>query len=120
MSKNTLVIGASINKERYSYRVIKKLLDKNHKVFAIGKNKDKIHDIIIHPNFKFFNKIHTITLYISPKIQKNYFDYVLKLNPKRVIFNPGSENFDFANFLSKNSIKWENSCTLVLLSTNQY
>ena len=120
MSKNTLVIGASTNKERYSYRVIKKLLENNHKVFALGKKKGIIHDIIIYPNFQTFNAIHTITLYISPKIQKSYFDYILKLNPERVIFNPGTENFDFANLLTKNSINWENSCTLVLLSTNQY
>ena len=120
MSKNTLVIGASTKKERYSYRVIEKLIIKNHKVFALGKKKGMIKDIIIHPNFQNFNSIHTITLYISPKIQENYYDYVLKLNPKRVIFNPGTENVHFTDILTKNSICWENSCTLVLLSTNQY
>ena len=54
------------------------------------------------------------------KIQESYYDYILKLNPKRVIFNPGTENVHFAYILTKNFIKWENSCTLVLLSTNQY
>jgi len=120
MSKNTLIIGASINRDRYSYRVIKKLIQKNHQVFAIGKKKGNISDVIIHPTLNFFDDIHTVSLYISSKNQKKYYDYVFKINPKRVIFNPGTENFDFANFLSDNSIKWENSCTLVLLSTNQY
>ena len=63
---------------------------------------------------------NTVTLYVSRKIQESYYDYILKLNPQRVIFNPGAENVRFAEILTKNSIKWENSCTLVLLSTNQY
>ena len=120
MSKNTLVIGASTKKERYSYRVIKKLIIKNHKIFALGRKKGIINDIIIHPNFQNFNSIHTITLYISPKIQENYYDYVLKLNPKRVIFNPGTENVHFADILTKNSIFWENSCPPAIIYTKQY
>ena len=120
MLKNTLVIGASTNKERYSYRVIEKLIDNNYKVYALGNKKGLINDVIIHSNFKEFDNIHTVTIYISPKIQESYYDYILKLNPRRVIFNPGTENFNFSELLTKNSIKWENSCSLILLSTNQY
>ena len=120
MLKNTLVIGASTKKERYSYRVIEKLIDKNYKVYALGNKKGLIDDVIIYSNFKEFDNIHTVTLYVSRKIQESYYDYILKLNPQRVIFNPGTENVHFAYILTKNFIKWENSCTLVLLSTNQY
>jgi len=120
MLKNTLVIGASTKKERYSFRVIEKLIDKNHKVYALGNKKGLINNLIIYSNFKEFDNINTVTLYVSPKIQEIYYDYILKLNPQRVIFNPGTENVHFADILTKNSICWENSCTLVLLSTNQY
>ena len=120
MLKNTLVIGASTKKERYSYRVIEKLIDKNYKVCALGNKKGLINDVIIYSNFKDFDNIHTVTLYVSSKIQESYYDYILKLNPQRVIFNPGTENIEFYQLLDKESIDYIEACTLVLLSTNQY
>ena len=67
-----------------------------------------------------FKNIHTVTLYLNPSRQEPYYDYIIKLQPKRVIFNPGTENPEFYNRLKKAGIEVEVACTLVLLSTNQY
>jgi predicted CoA-binding protein len=120
MGLNTLVIGASSNKERYSFKAINSLILNKNNVFAIGIRDENISGITVYKYLKFFKKIHTVSLYVGPKNQKEYFNYVLKINPKRVIFNPGTENLEFSNFLTLNGIKCENACTLVLLSTNQY
>ena len=74
---------------------------------------------IVSPLIFQFN-IHTITLYIGASKQEPYFDFILKINPKRVLFNPGTENPKLANLLNEKGIVWENACTLILLSTNQY
>ena len=67
-----------------------------------------------------FDEIHTVTLYLNKSKQQEYYEYIISLNPKRVIFNPGTENEEFRKILNNNSIKHLNACTLVLLSTNQY
>ena len=120
MVKKTLVLGASLKRERYSNIAIRKLNIKRNEVLAIGLKAGKVDNIQIHKKLLSFKNIHTITLYINDKRQKEYYDYIISLKPKRVIFNPGTENVHFADILSENSIFWENSCTLVLLSTNQY
>ncbi len=116
----TLVIGASTNKDRYSYKALHNLVDKNHQVVAIGAKKGMAFDIPIETDKINFKGIDTVTLYINPKIQEEYYDYILSLKPRRVIFNPGTENPEFYKILEKNSIKYEVACTLVLLATNQY
>ncbi|GAL66544.1 hypothetical protein JCM19301_3022 [Jejuia pallidilutea] len=67
-----------------------------------------------------YKAIHTVTLYLNPNRQKAYYNYIVSLQPKRVIFNPGTENPEFYNILKENNIAFEAACTLVLLSTNQY
>ena len=67
-----------------------------------------------------FNDIHTVTLYINPRIQKEYYDYIVSLKPKRIIFNPGTENEEFEAIARKNNIEAIEACTLVLLRTNQF
>ena len=69
---------------------------------------------------KTLKNIDTVTLYLSQANQVSFYDYVLSLNPDRVIFNPGTENKEFQDILDRNGIKTEIACTLVLLSTNQY
>ena len=120
MNKKTLVIGASIKEERYSNKAIRKLVNKNIEVVAIGLKTGEIVNIPIDTTKVMYNNIHTVTLYLNPKRQKEYYTYILKLKPKRVIFNPGTENTDFVEILKKNNISSEVACTLVLLATNQY
>ena len=116
----TLVIGASTNKERYSYKAIHSLVDKSHQVVAIGAKKGMAFDIPIETEKLDFHAVDTVTLYLNSKAQQDYYDYILSLKPRRVIFNPGTENPDFYKILEENNIQYEVACTLVLLATNQY
>ena len=116
----TLIIGASTNKDRYSYKAIQKLKKLNLDVYALGLNKGEIMDVKIQTKPINYRNIHTVSIYLKPQNQSQYINYILKLNPQRVIFNPGSENEVLMDKLEEKKISCENSCTLVLLSTNQY
>ena len=116
----TLVIGASVKPDRYSHKVVLKLLDSGIKVIPMGINQGNIADLVIVRPFEKQKNIHTVSIYIKPEIQKEYYKYIINLQPKRVLFNPGTENPIFSQILQKQNIYWENSCSLVLLSTNQY
>lgn len=118
--KKTLVLGASLNPSRYSFLAIGKLIASGHTVVAIGNREGEVSGVSINtyrPNFK---DIDTVTLYINPSIQEQYYEYVLSLKPNRVIFNPGTENAKFYKLLSENDISYEVACTLVLLSIGEY
>ena len=119
-SYKTLVLGASLNPERYSYKAILMLRKANIPVVAFGLKHGVVGDVEIDTNLKLYTSIHTITLYLNPKRQLDYMEYILNLNPKRVIFNPGTENPVFFKLLERQNITYEIACTLVLLSTNQY
>lgn len=120
MSKKTLVIGASLKPIRYSNMAIQKLVNYKHETVAIGLREGEIKEVKIDTNLKPYKNIDTVTLYLNPNRQEEYYDYIIGLNPKRVIFNPGTENPEFYKLLKNNSIEVEIACTLVLLSTNQY
>jgi predicted CoA-binding protein len=118
--KKTLVLGASANPSRYSYLAMQKLHDHNHPVVAIGKKIATVGDITIEKEKKGFTDIDTVTLYLNPLHQQEYYDYIISLKPKRIIFNPGAENRELANLAKKNNIVPMDACTLVLLSTGRY
>ena len=118
--KKTLVIGASPNPYRYSNIAIHKLRNLNHETVAFGLKHGKVTDVEIDIELIDYKNIHTITLYVNPSLQKEYYNYIIGLKPKRVIFNPGTENPEFFTILKENNIDYEVACTLVLLSTNQY
>lgn len=116
----TLVIGASVNPERYTYKAVERLLSHKHEVVAIGSKNGSILGINIETGPIPFKNIHTITLYINAQVQKGYYNYIIDLQPKRIIFNPGTENQEFMLILDKNNIKYEIACTLVMLATGQF
>jgi predicted CoA-binding protein len=118
--KKTLVIGASTNPERYSYLAINKLLAHQHPVAALGNKKGIVNNIEIATEPLPLNDIDTVTLYINPSLQRQYYTYIIGLHPKRIIFNPGTENDELANLASQKGIATLDACTLVLLSTGQY
>lgn len=118
--KKTLVIGASENPARYSNLAINRLRNHQHPVVAIGKRKGMVTDTEIDTEKKQFNDIDTVTLYLNPNRQKEYYDYIISLHPKRIIFNPGAENDELVKLALQNNIKPLEACTLVLLSTGQY
>lgn len=119
-NKKTLVLGASLKPERYAFKAITMLVEKGHSVIAIGPNMGEVAGISIRTKNIPLSNIHTVTLYINPVRQRDYYNYIIETKPKRVIFNPGTENPQFYQLLESNGIKVEIACTLVLLTTNQY
>jgi predicted CoA-binding protein len=119
-TKKTLVLGASANPSRYSYLAINKLRDHRHPVVAIGRRTSIVADIPVQAETGPIPDLDTVTLYLNPLNQKNYYDYILDQHPKRVIFNPGAENLEFEKILNEKGIQTVEACTLVLLATGQY
>ena len=114
-SMKVLVLGASMNEDRYSNRAIKKLMAHGFEVVALGNKEGEVDGVEIKKELYPFENIHTITLYLNPQNQKAYYDYILSLKPKRVIFNPGTENAELQELLKQNNIEFEEACTLVML-----
>ena len=118
--KKTLVLGASENPSRYSYLALQRLQSHQHPVVAIGKRRGTVGDVHIETEKKEWQDVDTVTLYLNPMHQKQYYDYILSLKPKRIIFNPGAENDELAQIAIRNGIKTLEACTLVMLATRQY
>ncbi|MXN91953.1 CoA-binding protein [Flavobacterium sp. Sd200] len=119
-TKKTLVVGASTEPGRYAYKAVKMLQRFGHPVVAMGKKEDNLDGIKIEKGAASFDGVNTVTLYLNPMNQKQYYDYIVSLKPKRVIFNPGTENPELYAILKENNIDIEVGCTLVMLSINQY
>ena len=120
MTKKTVVLGASQNPDRYSNMAVKKLAAYRHPVVAIGKREGNINGIEIIKGQPSLDDVDTVTLYLNPGNQKPYYDYILSLHPKRIIFNPGAENEELEHMAKEKGIRTMDACTLVLLSTEQY
>lgn len=118
--KPTLVIGAGPNPARYAYMAVTLLRSHGHEVIAFGKEAGKIDDVTIEKEWNPDWNVDTVTLYINPTHQPPLIPKILALKPKRVIFNPGTENAVFENELRANGIEAEEACTLVLLHSGQY
>ena len=118
--KKTLIIGASPNPSRYAYLAAQMLTSKGHKIVNVGIKKGTVSGVEIEEQGLIHKDIDTVTLYIGPRLQPGYYDYILQTNPKRVIFNPGTENVELESLLEQHSIEPVIACTLVLLSTGQY
>ncbi len=118
--KKTLVLGASLKPNRYSNYAVQRLVANSIETVAFGLRAGDISGVTVATTLLDYKDVHTITLYLNAKRQKAYYDYILKLQPKRVIFNPGTENPELYTLLNAHNIAFEEACTLVLLSTNQY
>lgn len=121
-SKPTLVIGASENPERYSFKAVNLLKSYRHPVMALGKKIGTIGETQIQNEIKTFknSQIDTVSLYLNPRNQVKLYQDIIDLRPKRVIFNPGTENPEFEELLDAEHIPHEEACTLVLLRTGQF
>jgi predicted CoA-binding protein len=120
VEKTTLVLGASLNPERYSHIAVRKLKYNHYKVVAIGFREGEISGVRIDKPFTRFENIDTVTLYMGPKALAQYEEYLLELRPARVIFNPGTENPIFAEKLIKTGITVVEGCTLIMISSGEY
>lgn len=118
--KKTLVLGASENPGRYSNMAIKRLLMHGHSVVAVGRKDGIAHGVDIHPGLPEHEEIDTVTMYLNPHNQIPYYDYILSLKPRRLIFNPGSENPELEELANEKGIQVLEACTLVMLGTGQY
>jgi predicted CoA-binding protein len=120
MNKTTLLIGASTKPQRYAFKAITELRAHDHRVYALAIKEGKVEDVEFQTTKAAFEDVDTVTLYVGPQHQADYMDYVISLKPKRVIFNPGTENPEFQEKLEAEGITPVEACTLVLLKTNQY
>lgn len=120
MKNKTLVLGASENPDRYSNKAILNLLSKRHEVVAIGKKSGIVKGIQIQTQPVKSDDIDTVTLYLNPLHQKPYYDYIISLKPRRIIFNPGAENEELERLAAVKGIDVLEACTLVMLNTGQY
>lgn len=118
--KKTVVLGASGNPARYSYLAIQRLRKYNHPVVAIGRRIGEVSGVNITKEHLPQKDVDTITLYLNPGNQVEYYDYILDLHPKRIIFNPGTENDELIRMAKENNIEPVLGCTLVMLGTGQY
>jgi len=118
--KKTLVLGASENPSRYSYMAIQRLRAHDHPVVAVGRRNGQVSDVAITKDHVAATGVDTVTLYLNPANQVEYYDYILHLHPKRIIFNPGTENEELMRKARENNIQPVVACTLVMLGTGQY
>lgn len=118
--KKTMIIGATPNPDRYAHKAATRLVYTGHKIVNIGVRKGEAAEKEIEKADKIYDDIHTVTLYIDAEKQKEYYDYILKTKPKRLIFNPGAENQELYKLAEENGIEATNACTLVLLASTQY
>lgn len=117
MEKTTLVLGASSKPERFSYEAIRSLQKNNIPVIAVGRREADLGDIMIRKGMPDdIEGIHTVTMYLSAENQKEYYNYILSLKPKRIIFNPGTINPELAGMAKKLGITVINECMLVMLN----
>lgn len=121
-TKTTLVIGASENTARYSNMALKLLKLFGHPTLAFGKQSGEVEGQRIETQLNTFigQEIDTVTMYLNPQNQTKYYQDIIQLKPKRVIFNPGTENDEFVELLHQNNIETEEACTLILLKSGQY
>jgi predicted CoA-binding protein len=121
MNKTTLLIGASPKKERYSNKAMNLLAEKGHTVIPVNPAFDEIDGISTIKNVEDLNSpIHTVTLYVNPKRLEPMVGHIIAAEPKRIIFNPGTESDEIEKRFNENGISTLKACTLVMLNTGQY
>jgi predicted CoA-binding protein len=119
--KVTLVLGASPNPDRVSYEAVRSLIARGIPVIALGRRDYDMDDIrIFSGRPEISEKIHTVTLYLNATNQEEYYDYIISLQPERIIFNPGTSNPELADIATINGIEVVEACMLVMLKTGQF
>lgn len=120
MKNKTMILGASTNPSRYSYKAAHMLKQHGHDIVNVGIKQGDVAGVAIEKKGKIYPDIDTITVYLGDQNQKEYYSYILDTKPRRIIFNPGAENSELERLAAENGIKVERACTLVLLSIGQY
>ena len=118
--KKTLVLGATNHPNRYAYLAVHRLLHHGHEVVPVGVREGDVAGLPILHGMPPVPDVDTVTLYIGPSRQPAYYDYLLSLHPKRIIFNPGTENPELKTLADARGIETVEGCTLVMLSIGVY
>ncbi|MFN0037455.1 MAG: CoA-binding protein [Saprospiraceae bacterium] len=118
--KKTLVLGATPNPERYAYLATMRLAQHGHEAVPVGIRKGEIEGIKIREGKPQVEGVDTVTLYLGAARQPEYYDYIFSLQPRRIIFNPGTENPELAQLAQERGIETVEGCTLVMLSIGAY
>ncbi len=121
-SKKTVIIGATTNTGRYAYMAAERLSGASVEFVPVGIKKGTVFGQPILPikEKPMVNDVHTVTMYIGPQNQPKWYAYILSLNPKRIVFNPGTENDEFQNLARQRNIEIVQGCTLVMLGVGTY
>lgn len=119
-SKKTLVLGASPNPERYAWKAVTALRRRGHEVVAVGNRAGLIGDTTILTGMPPAADVDTVTLYLNPQRQQAFYNYLISLSPKRIVFNPGTENPELMELAAQHGIESVVGCTLVMLSIGNY
>ena len=118
--KRTVVIGASTNPSRYSYKAVEHLTQHGHEAFPIGIKDGKINEVSILLGMPQIEDVHTVSLYVNPQRQPEYYDYIFGLSPGRIIFNPGTQNPELMELARTKGIEVVDGCTLVMLASGEF
>jgi hypothetical protein len=118
--KKTLILGATPDSSRYAYLAANRLVRTGHPIVNVGIKKGEVAGVPIEKAEEIHSDIDTITLYIGTQNQPPLYDYILATNPKRIIFNPGTENPELRRLARERGIETLSACTLVMLSTGEY
>jgi uncharacterized protein len=118
--KKTVILGATPNPERYAYIATQRLKKAGYEVLPVGKKKGEIDGTPIENGTPQYKDVDTVTLYLNPDNQKPYYDYIFSLKPNRIIFNPGTENWELIKLAKAQGIETEIACTLVMVSVGNY
>lgn len=118
--KKTLVLGATPNPARYAYLAAHALTRHGHEVVPVGIHQGEVAGKPIHTNMPEISDVDTVTLYLNPRNQQPYYGYIISLQPKRIIFNPGAENPELIRLAKEKGIETVEGCTLVMLSIGAY
>lgn len=118
--KKTLVLGATPDSSRYAYLAANKLVSRGHEIVNVGIKKGEVAGVPIEAPGKIHDDIDTVTLYVGTRNQPPLYDYILNTHPRRIIFNPGTENAELERMAQEKGIETLCACTLVMLSTGQY
>ena len=119
-NKKTLILGASPKEWRFAYKAANKLKQHQHDLVLIGREQAIVADVEVLTKAVLLTDIDTVTMYLNPRHQPEYYDYILQLAPSRIIFNPGSENPELATLAQENDIQVIEACTLVMLANDAY
>lgn len=118
--EKTVVLGASPNPRRFSYKAVRRLKNNGYTVVPVGFRKGDIEGVTIQTGMPEMNSVDTVALYMGAARQKEYYDYILKLKPRRIIFNPGTENDELYDLCDEHDIEALEDCVLVMLNSGVY